>query len=235
MKSSSEVEIQDFQGFKPEAFRFLRSLKRNNKREWFQPRKENYEELLRHPMMAVVFELAEECKSFAPEIGFNPKRNVLRIYRDTRFSKDKSPYKTNIAASFPFGTYAKNMDSPGLYLHLEPGQVFVAGGLYMPSSLQLRKIRESILKNPDAFLDIVEAREFKKHFGALEGEKLKTTPRGISPEHPMIEYLRHKQFFVSHTFEESVAMKKDFPKKIAKEFKQMMPLLRWLNKSQSLW
>lgn len=235
MAGASEIEIQDFQGFSPEAFRFLRSLKRNNKREWFQSRKGVYEELVKHPMMAVVFELAKECKSFAPEVGFDPQKNVLRIYRDTRFSKDKTPYKTNVAASFPFGTYGKNMDSPGLYLHLEPGEVFVGGGLYLPNSLQIRKIRESLQKNPDAFLDIVEDREFKKHFGKISGDILKTAPRGISADHPMTDYLRLKQFFVSRTFEESVALKKDFPKKIAKEFKLMMPLLRWINKSQNLW
>lgn len=235
MKGANEIEIQDFKGFSPEAFRFLRSLKRNNRREWFQPRKDTYLELLHYPMIAALYELQDQTKSFAPEIGFNPKKNILRVYRDVRFSKDKSPYKTFVAANLPFGMGKKGMDSVGLYMAVETDKVFVAGGLYMPSSLQLRKVREAILKNPDEFLDIVEDKTFKKHFKELQGDKLKTTPRGISPEHPMVEYLRLKQFFVTHTFDLSVATKKDFPKKIAQEFKAMMPLLRWLNKSQSLW
>ncbi|MDG0814859.1 DUF2461 domain-containing protein [Bdellovibrio svalbardensis] len=235
MKTSSIVEIQDFRGFSPEAFRFLRSLKRNNRRNWFQPRKETYDELLRLPMMALICEIGEEARKFAPEIRFDPKHAVLRVYRDTRFSKDKTPYKTNIAASLPFGTYGKNMDSPGLYLHIEPGEIFVGGGLYMPNSQQLRKIREAIVQHSDSFLEIIEDRNFKKHFGDISGERLKTNPRGISPDHEMIDYLRLKQFFVSKTFDDSIALKKDFPKKVAKEFELMMPLLRWLNKSQSLW
>lgn len=235
MKRSNELEIPDFRGFSPEAFRFLRSLKRNNRREWFQARKEEYVELLHKPMVAVVLELADECKSFAPEISFNPQRNILRIYRDTRFSKDKSPYRTYVAATFPFGAYGKNMDSPGLYFQIAPGESFVAGGLYMPSSLQLRKIRESLQQNPDAFLEIVESRRFKKHFGEVRGEQLKTTPRGISADHPMIDHLRLKQFFVECPLPEKDVMKKDFPQKISKEFREMMPLLRWLAKSQSLW
>lgn len=235
MKNTSTIEIPDFRGFSPEAFRFLRSLKRNNNREWFQPRKDEYEQLLRLPMMALICEIGEEARKFAPEIRFDPKNAVLRIYRDTRFSKDKTPYKTNVAASMPFGTYGKDMASPGLYLHLEPGEIYLGGGLWMPNSAQLRKLRESINNDPDTFLEIIEDRNFKKHFGELAGERLKTVPRGVLPNNPMIDYLRLKQFFVSKTLEENAAFKKDFPKKIAKEFALMMPLLRWINKSQSLW
>ncbi len=235
MKTTTTIEIPDFSGFSPEAFRFLRSLKRNNRREWFQPRKEKYEQVLRLPMMALVCEIGEHARKFAPEIRFNPKDAVLRIYRDTRFSKDKTPYKTNIAATLPFGTYGKDMGSPGLYFQIEPGEVFLGGGLWMPNSEQLRKIRESIMNNPDEFLSIVENRNFKKHFGEIKGERLKTVPRGVLPTHPMIDYLRMKQFYVSVNIDDKAALKKDFPKKIAKEFEHMIPLLRWINKSQSLW
>lgn len=235
MASTSVVEIPDFKGFTREAFRFLKSLKRNNRREWFQPRKDDYERLLRLPMMAAVCEIGEEARKFAPEVRFNPKDAVLRIYRDTRFSKDKTPYKTFVAATLPFGTFGKGMDSPGLYFSVEPGDVFIGGGLWMPSSLQLRKIRESIMQNPDAFLEIIEDRNFKKHFGEIQGERLKTIPRGVLPNHEMIDYLRLKQFYVSKTFTDEAAMKKNFPKVMAKEFELMMPLLRWINKSQSLW
>lgn len=235
MAGKNEVEIPDFSGFSAEAFRFLKALKKNNNREWFLPKKEKYIELLHKPMVALVLELAEECRAFAPDISINPQRNILRIYRDTRFSKDKSPYKTFVAATLPFGSYDKTMDSPGLYFQITPGGSFAAGGLYGPNSLQLRKVRESLQQNPEAFLQIIEDRGFKKHFGELQGEKLKTNPRGVLPNHEMIEFLRMKQFYVEKSFADEDVMKKDLPKKMAKEFKQMMPLLRWLAKSQNIW
>ncbi|WP_374029492.1 DUF2461 domain-containing protein [Bdellovibrio bacteriovorus] len=235
MKKATVIEIPDFKGFSPEAFRFLRSLKKNNRREWFQPRKEDYQRLVHLPMMGLIMELGEVCRSFAPEVPFNPQRNILRVYRDTRFSKDKTPYKTFVGASFPYGNFPKTVDSTGLYMQIEPGEVFIGGGLWKPSSLQLRKIRQFMLQDPDAFLEIIEDKNFKKHFGSIQGEKLKTTPRGISPDHPLVEYLRLKQFFISISLPEDAALKKDLPKKIAAEFKLMMPLLRWLNKSQRMW
>lgn len=235
MADKKTIEIPDFQGFSPKAAAFLKSLKRNNRREWFQPRKDDYEQLLHLPMMALVCELAEECKSFAPEIRFDPRKSLLRIYRDTRFSKDKTPYKDFVAAKFPFGTATKDVDSLGFYIHFEPGDFFIGGGIYKPSTEQLRKIREMILQNPDAFTDIVENRVFKKHFGEIQGEKLKKVPAGISADHELAEYFKLKQFFVSISFPEEAAYKKDLPKKIAKEFKEMMVFARWLNKSQSLW
>lgn len=229
------IEIPPFKGFSPEALKFLKALDRNNRREWFQPRKEKYEELLKHPMMAVVAELDRECRKAAPELRFIPEKAVLRIYRDTRFSKDKTPYKNYVAASIPFGGMKKKMEHIGVYFHIEPGQVSVFAGLYQPTSEALRKIRENLLRHPDSFLDIVESSAFKKRFGSLKGEKLKTNPRGISEDHPMIDYLRHKQFYVEKHFPEKMALKKDFPKLVAQEFIAAMPLLRWLNRSQRIW
>ena len=235
MATVKTIEIPDFAGFSPEASRFLKSLKRNKRREWFQPRKEEYERLLQHPMMALVWELADECRKIAPECRFEPRHAVLRIYRDTRFSKDKTPYKDFVAAKFPFGTEGKKIDSLGLYIHFEPGEFYIGGGVYKPSNEQLRKIRESIMQNPDAFTDIVEDPKFKKRFGEIQGEKLKKAPQGISPEHPLVEYLKLKQFFVGRSLSETESYKKDLPKKIARDIQELMPFIRWINKSQGLW
>lgn len=229
------VEIPKFQGFSPEALKFLKALDRNNRREWFQPRKEKYEELLKLPMMAAVAELGIECRKFAPELRFIPEKAVLRIYRDTRFSKDKTPYKNYVAASIPFGGLKKKMENIGVYFHIEPGRVSVFAGLYQPTGIALRKIRENLIRNPDSFLEFVEGREFKKRFGKLQGEKLKTNPRGIGPDHELIEYLRYRQFYVEKHFPEKVALRKDFPKLLAREFEASMPLLRWLNRSSKNW
>lgn len=229
------IEIAPFQGFSPEALKFLKSLKRNNKREWFQPRKEQYDELLKHPMMALVKAIGDECRKFAPELRFIPERAVLRIYRDTRFSEDKTPYKDYVAASIPFLANKKKMHHIGVYFELTPGQFMIFAGLYQPEGDALRKIRESLTRNPDAFFEVIEDPKFKKHFKKLLGEKLKTNPRGVSPDHPMIDFLRFKQFYVMKEFPESAALRKDLPKIVAKEFEIAMPLLRWLNRSLKAW
>lgn len=229
------IHIEPFQGFSAEALKFLRSLKRNNRREWFQPRKEKYEQLLKYSKMALVKALGDECEKFAPELRFIPERAILLIYRDTRFSDDKTPYKDFVAASIPFLGSKKKMHHIGVYFEIEPGKFSIYGGLYQPEADALRKIRETLMKNPDGFLEIVDDPKFKKHFGQLRGEKLKTNPRRISPEHPMIDYLRFKQFYVMKEFSGKAATRKDLPKIIAKEFETMMPLLRWLSRAQRAW
>lgn len=217
-----------FGGFPKKSLTFLRALKRNNRREWFQPRKQEYEELLRLPMQSLVAALADKCARTIPDIVFEPKKAVFRIYRDVRFSSDKSPYKTHVAASFNPPHSSKEYETAGLYLHVEPSTVFAAGGLYMPNSSQLRKIREAIQENPGPFLAVVKNPAFKRRFRGLSGAKLKTSPRGISPDHPMIEFLRLKQFHVSCEYSDKDIFSKSFADKIARDLRLMMPLVRWL-------
>lgn len=220
-----------FQGFPEDGIKFLKQIKRNNDREWFAERKEKYETLLKQPMLDLTEDLAAHFREKAPEIKFAP-RGILRIYRDTRFSKDKTPLKTFVGASFSFVGYPKGVSSPGVYFQVSPEEAFTAGGLYMPDARQLTRLRYSIDQNPDAFLGLIENRAFKKYFDAgLEGERLKRAPQGYLPDHPMIEELKRKQFYVSKTFKVADCTKPKFLTQVADSFERMIPIIRWLARS----
>jgi uncharacterized protein (TIGR02453 family) len=218
-----------FDGYPREGLFFLKRLKKNNNREWFAKHKHEYEEFVKLPMQALVNELKPGMQKFAPDFMVDPKRSLFRIYRDTRFSKNKLPYKTHVAAIFQ---PTKNWkDSAGLYLHIEPGEIYLGGGMYMPSSENLKDIRNAIAAYPKRFLSIICAKDFKKLFGSIEGEALQRVPQGFAPNHKMAEWLKMKQFFISRTLPESECLKKDFVNTVCKTFKPMMPLVRFLNEA----
>jgi uncharacterized protein (TIGR02453 family) len=216
-------------------FDFLKKLKRNNNREWFLKNKPLYEDTLKVPFQNVILELSKNFSTKTPGIVFDPKKSIYRINRDIRFSNNKDPYKTNIAASFSMTRQNRKEEAPGLYIHIEPGNCFIGGGLYMPSSLQIRKIRELINQNPELFKKIISNSKVKKYFGGLSGVKLKKTPRGTPESHPNIELLRWKQFIYIKHYKDSDFQNGNFAKKIEKEFIAMMPLINWLNKAMNLW
>lgn len=218
-----------------QGFTFLKQLKKNNNREWFQAHREAYENELKLPLQRVIVDLGNHLGKKAPQIEFNPKRAIFRIHRDTRFSNNKDPYKTNIGASFVSFRNHKKEELPGLYLHVEPGNCFIGGGLYMPSGEQLRKIRELIQRDPAAFKKIIANPKVKKYFGGLTGEKLKTAPRGMAADHPQIELLRWKQFIYIKRYADSDFQSGSLAKKVEKEFMAMLPLVDWLNKAMGLW
>jgi uncharacterized protein (TIGR02453 family) len=145
-----------------------------------------------------------------------------------RFSKNKAPYKTNIAASFDLRGDKSPTETPGLYLGIEPGQIFIGGGLYMPNGDQIKAIRKSIADQPGDFLTVIRNRRFKKEFVEIQGEKLSRAPLGYPPEHPMIEHLRHKQFFVGKVLSEKECLSPKFVDTVVTVFKDTMPLVRWL-------
>lgn len=218
-----------FEGFPKEGLDFLRKLKKNNNREWFGARKEEYLEYVKLPMESLIAAIAGPIAAFAPEIFVHPKKSMFRIHRDTRFSKDKKPYKTHAAAIFhPRGKW---QEGAGFYLHVEPGQVFLAGGIYMPDGRQLKKIRAAIAARPAGFLAVVEDPAFRKAFGPLQGDVLSRAPMGYAPDHPMIEWLKHKQFIVWVERPDSAALRKDFPERAAAAFRGMHPLVKFLNKA----
>ena len=161
--------------FPREGMAFLRQLKRNNNRDWFQAHRESYERHVRAPMAELVYAIGDAFRRFAPEMVADPKVSIYRIYRDTRFSRDKTPYKTQVAAVFPVRGLPKN-SGPGLYFHISPQEVLIGGGIYMPEPQLLRGVREQIAAHPKHFLGIVESRAFRNAFGELEGEQLKTAP-----------------------------------------------------------
>ncbi|MBX2992150.1 MAG: DUF2461 domain-containing protein [Bacteroidetes bacterium] len=218
-----------FEGFPKSGIVFLKRLKKNNNREWFQKHKDKYDENVKFPMQCLIAGLRHRLRDEIPELDFNPKRSIFRIYRDVRFSKNKVPYKTNIAASFELKGKKKTTDTPGLYVGIEPGSVFVGGGMYMPGGDQLKKIRKSIVEHPDEFLAVVNDKHFKKVFGGIMGENLLKAPLGFPKDHPMIEHLKHKQWFVGKEWEdESIVLSKKFEQTTAHLLLDIMPLVRWL-------
>jgi uncharacterized protein (TIGR02453 family) len=233
MRTTTALEqllLPPFDGFPKEGMDFLRKLKKNNNRPWFQRRKQVYDECVKFPMQCLIASLSEKMGDRAPGIEFNPRKSIFRIYRDVRFSKNKAPYKTNIAASFTFRRKDKSpVEAPGLYVGIQPGEVFIGGGVYMPSSDQLKAFRKSMVDHPDDFLAVINDRRFKREFGSIQGEKLAKAPLGYPRDHPMIEHLKHKQFYVGKEYsDESMVLKPGFLKLVVQVFTDTMPFVRWL-------
>ncbi|HTP12223.1 MAG TPA: DUF2461 domain-containing protein [Bacteroidota bacterium] len=220
-----------FEGFPKEGLRFLKRLKRNNNRTWFEAHKHEYEEYLKLPMQSFIFSLQPSFQTFAPEFDLSPKRSIFRIYRDVRFSNDKTPYKTHIAAHFVLRGKEKGLVGSGYYFHIEPGEVFIGGGIYMPDSDQLKGIRKAVAQHPDEFLSILNNSKFKKQFGKLEGEKLQRIPKGFEETDPMAEWLKLKQFFVGKSFPETFCHKTSLVDSVATVCRDAAPLVKFLNRA----
>lgn len=217
-----------FPGFPPEALKFFRQLKRNNNREWFLAHKETYEQQVKAPMTELILVLGIEVRHLAPEMVVDPKKAIYRIYRDIRFSADKTPYKTQIAALFaPRGT-SKHAGA-ALYFHLSHEELLVAGGVYMPGSRELFAIRNHIAAHPHQLRKIIRHRRFKQLFGSLEGEQLSRVPKGFPPDHPAADLLRYKQFLVSVMRPAELALSPELFPFLLQNFRVMMPLVHFLN------
>ena len=217
-----------FSAFPREGLQFLRSLKRNNNREWFQEHKGIYEASVKRPIHELIEAMASDFQGFAPEMIATPRVSAYRIHRDTRFSKDKSPYKTHVAAVFPRSGLGKH-EGAGFYLQIAPTEVLVGGGLYMPLPEDLQAIRSHIAEHPKGLANIVRAPVFRKMFGSIDGEQLSRVPRGFSPDHPAADFLRYKQFLASRTFAGDVATTVRFYKLVVETFRAMVPMVRFLN------
>src|SRR5687767_1685790 len=161
--------------FTAESLKFLRGLKRNNRRDWFIARRETYETHVRQPMLAVIERLADDLRDFAPDIVASSKTSMYRIYRDVRFSENKAPYKTHVAANFPTRGLPKH-EGAGLYFHVSPDEVWVGGGMYSPPTAQLYAVREHIAANSRRLRTLIESPAFRRDVGALEGERLQRVP-----------------------------------------------------------
>lgn len=208
---------------------FLRALKRNNRREWFQPRKEEYETHVRAPMVTLLERLAIDMRTFAPELIAEPKVSLFRIYRDTRFSSDKTPYKTHVAARFPLRGVPKG-EGAGLYFEIAPGWVWMGGGMYMPTTADLHDIRAQIAAtHPRGLHAIVTSPAFKRAAGELHGDRLTRVPLGYRKDHPAVYYLQFKQFLGSCEYEASLATSPRFYPALLKVFKGVAPLVQFLN------
>lgn len=201
---------------------FLRNLEKNNNRDWFNENKLLYQEA-QQDVISFVEKLIEEMADFDEEMGkLEAKKSVFRIYRDTRFSKDKTPYKTNFGAGLGMG---KGNKISGYYLHIEPGKSFLAGGVYKPEPSVLKTIRQEISAFGDEFLEILERDEFRNYFRGLSVEdKLKKVPQGFEKDDKMAEYLKLKHFIVTHPVSDEQLLSENAFKEFAKIFKAMKPL-----------
>jgi uncharacterized protein (TIGR02453 family) len=213
--------------FSRKTLAFLRALKRNNDREWFKARKADYETHVRGPMIALLARLADDFRSFAPELVADPKVSLFRIYRDTRFSADKTPLKTNAAAHFPDRRLRKA--GAGLYLEVAPKWVWIGGGIYMPETQELVAIRAHVDAQHSKLRRIVEARSFIAAVGDLHGEQLTRVPRGFPNDHPAAHYLRFRQFLAGREYPAEFACEARFYPEVLKVFRQVAPLIRFLN------
>jgi uncharacterized protein (TIGR02453 family) len=214
--------------FTTETLRFLRALKRNNDRDWFKARKDQYDQHVRAPMITVIERLATDFKRFAPEIAASPKTSLYRIYRDTRFSEDKTPLKVQVSASFRWKGLPKG-EGAGLYLEVHPQWVWMGGGFWAPPMPALVKIREHIAVTYPEIDRIARAQSFRRRFGVLEGEKMMRVPRGFAKDHRAAEYLRFRQFLGGREFSPEFATTREFYPALLETYKALMPLIRFLN------
>lgn len=208
-------------------FDFLKKLTKNNNREWFNENKNLYTESQGN-MIAFLEGLINEMGEFDQELAkIDAKKALFRIYRDTRFSKDKTPYKTNFGASLGMG---KGSQKGGYYLHTEPGKSFLAGGIYMPESSTLKKVRKEISLYGDDFIKILNNKDFKKFFPELDqADKLKKVPQGFEKEDPMGEFLKLKSFIVVYNLKDEEILDKNAVQNMTEIFKLMKPFNDFLN------
>jgi uncharacterized protein (TIGR02453 family) len=207
---------------------FLRALKRNNDREWFRARKADYEQHVREPMIALLARLAGDFRTFAPELIADPRFSLFRIYRDTRFSENKAPLKTHVAAYFPPRGFPRP-EGAGLYIEIAPQWVWMGGGIYRPTTAELQAIREQVAATHPQLHRIVTSPMFRRVLGQLSGDRLTRVPRGYDKSHPAANYLQHKQFLAFREFEAEFAITDSFYPEVVRTFKAMMPLVRYLN------
>lgn len=213
-------------------FKFLKALKANNNRDWFNANKADYQKS-KTEFESFIDGLIPEIAKFDKGIaGLEGKKCVFRIYRDTRFSKDKSPYKTNLGGHMLAGGRKNEHSSAGYYIHLEPGNSFLAGGAYLPPGPWIKAIRQEIDYNAKEFKAILNHKDFKEYFGEMEGERLKTAPRDYPKDHPEIELLKYKSFLAVHRMDDAMVASDQFHDHAVKVFQALHPFGSFLNRSQ---
>jgi uncharacterized protein (TIGR02453 family) len=215
-------------GFTPKTLTFLRALKRNNRREWFHERRADYDQHVHAPMVAVVEQLARDFAAVAPDVVATPKISMFRPWRDTRFSANKAPLKTNVAAVFPHRALGR-MQGAGLYFEVSTESVWIGGGLYAPDAAVLHAVRQHIADRHRAFTTLTGAPSFKKMFGAVQGTASVRMPRGFDAAHPAADLLRHKQFLAVREEAPAFAARPEFYRELLATFAAMAPFVSFLN------
>jgi uncharacterized protein (TIGR02453 family) len=214
--------------FTTKTLSFLRSLKRHNDRDWFNAHREQYEREVKDRMRVLVDRLAEDVPSFAPELVASPRLSLFRINRDTRFSANKAPYKTQMGCVVPHRDMAR-LAGACLYLEIGPERAMVAGGIYAPQPPELQAIREHLAAHYRRFRTINESPVFARAVGPVDGDRLQRVPRGFAKEHPAAEYLRLRQFVFGRTYPASYAVSRTYYRDALALMRRMMPMVRFLN------
>lgn len=214
--------------FRPEALTFLRNLARHNERAWFQPRKANYEAELKEPMLAVIRKITEAMLDFAPNHVRPAEKCIFRIYRDTRFSNDKRPYKTHVAAWWTHQGLGKTSGA-GYYFHLSPKELIIAAGSYMPEKEQLAAIRHWLLDHHDEFRNLLRRPSVRRAFEEFEGNALTRPPKGFPKDHPALDLIRCRQWGLAATLPAGEALKPSLAATIIRHFRIAAPVVDSLN------
>lgn len=210
-------------------FKFLTELSKNNHREWFNDNKQRYENDVRSPALEFINEIQPVLRSVSPHFRAISKKSggsLMRIYRDMRFSKDKTPYKTNIGIQFRHEA-GKDIHAPGFYLHIDPESVFLIAGMWRPDNKILRILREMLADNPNAWKAALNNKEFKKYF-YLTGESLKLPPRGYAKDHPLITDLKRKDFIARHDLTRDDVFKDNFVDNVIETYSKTTPFMSYL-------
>jgi uncharacterized protein (TIGR02453 family) len=211
-------------------FKFLKDLKKNNNRDWFLENKPTFEEAKKE-FEIFIDQLIGEITQFDNSIAHHSAKDcIFRIYRDVRFSKDKSPYKTHFGAHISSAAKRSEIHSKaGYYIHIEPGASILAGGAYVPPGPWIKAIRQEIAYNADDFKKVLNSKSFKEYFNEIEGEKLKKAPKGYTPDHPEIELLKYKSFLAVNKCTDQQITSSDFMDHCSKVFKALLPFDQFLN------
>lgn len=228
---------RNFKGFKSDFWQFFAELEENNNREWFTANKDRYKSDIVTPIMDFIVDMGERLKEISPHYTAIPKANsgsMFRIYRDVRFSKDKRPYKTNGGIQFRH-KLGKNAHAPGYYLHLQRGNLFYGGGIWLPEASALGEIRDRIAYYPKKWQSVIEDEDIIKNFDGIGGEGLKRPPRGYDADHKYIEDLKRKSFFaMKNSSDLSLVEKPEFLDEVVKTFEAATPLMAFISDARGL-
>ncbi|BBI98978.1 TIGR02453 family protein [Ferrigenium kumadai] len=221
--------------FTKQTFAFLSALAENNTREWFEEHKQEYEDFVRTPALDFIGDMSDEMPAISRHFLAQPKKvggSLMRVQRDTRFSRDKTPYKTNIGIQFRHEV-GKDVHAPGYYLHIAPDECFLAIGLWRPEADELFRIRRAIVEHPDAWVAARDDKGFREHF-TPEGDSLANAPRGFARDHPLVEDLKRKDFIGMAALSEAAVTSKKLRPLVVERFRQAAPYMGFLCKALGL-
>jgi uncharacterized protein (TIGR02453 family) len=219
-----------FPGFPAEGIAFLRALKKHNDREWFTPRKSTFEAKVRQPMVELVSAIHGEMLRFAPDYVGEPAKCVYRIYRDTRFSKDKTPYKTFVSALLLRNNFDRYAGSAAYYFAVSPENIELAGGIYMPDRDVLLAVRQHLAENHREFRATYETARVRRLFGELSGESLTRVPKGFDAGHPAVDLIKRKQYLLDVNIDAKLAATPELFGEIVTRIEAMTPFIEFLNR-----